>query len=112
MIEGTYVSGDCCERAEAFQLGYRAVCQHPKEVGDVEPGGLLVIDFDHVLFGDRELAVRKASEAASRGAWVGVHTFTPDDTRLDEIRVLPDVIVAKTHRDLLDRLGGQGRAAA
>jgi hypothetical protein len=33
MIEGTYVSGDACERADAYRFGHRQVCWHPNEVG-------------------------------------------------------------------------------
>ena len=46
------------------------------------PDELLVIDFDHVLFHDKDMAVVKANEAANRGVPVGVHTYYPDDPRL------------------------------
>ena len=101
VIEGTYVSGDACERADAFRFGYRTVCHHPKEVGVLGPEQVLVIDFDHVLFDDRDLAVRKANEAAHRGVFVGVHTYYPTDPRLQRFLALPNVHVAKTHRRLL-----------
>jgi hypothetical protein len=101
MINGTYVSSDAVERAEAFRLGYAKVCQHPKEIGVLEPDELLTIDFDHVLFDDKDLAVRKANEAANRGVPVGIHTYYPTDPRLERFLALPNVRVAKTHRHLL-----------
>jgi hypothetical protein len=113
VLKGTYVSGDACERAEAFRLGYRSVCHHPKEIGVVGPDEPLVIDFDHVLFDDKDLAVRKANEAANRGVTVGIHTYYPNDPRLLRHLALPNVVVAKTHRHLLTlmrrRAGTQAR---
>jgi hypothetical protein len=75
MINGTYVSGDACERALAFRLGYRSVCHHPREIGVLGPDEVLVIDLDHVLFDDRDLAIVRANEAANRGVPVGIHTY-------------------------------------
>jgi hypothetical protein len=109
MILGTYVSSDACERAAAYRLGYRNVCQHPKEIGVLGRDELLVIDFDHVLFDDQDLAVLKANEAANRGVSVGIHTYYPDDPRLTRFLALPNVTVAKTHRRLLARLRRQAR---
>lgn len=100
----TYLS--CCEveRAAAYDMGYRDICMHPREIGDMKPRGLLVIDFDHVLFNDRDDAVMKANEAANRGVLVGIHTYYPTDPRLDAFRAFPNVVIAKTHRRVLARL--------
>jgi hypothetical protein len=101
MIEGTYVSGDACERADAYRFGYRTVCWHPKEVVVATADRLLTIDFNHVLFDDRDLAVLTANRAANRGVLVGIHTHYPNDPRLRRFLALPNVIVARTHRRLL-----------
>jgi len=101
VIKGTYASSDACERADAFRFGYLSVCHHPKEIGVLGLEELLVIDFDHVLFGDKDLAVLKANEAASRGVPVGIHTYSPEDPRLTRLLALPNVFVAKTHRRVL-----------
>ena len=101
MRNGTYVSADACERADAFALSYQTVCQHPKEVGVLGPEETLVIDFNHVLFDAHDLAVRKATEATRRGVWVGIHTYFIDDPRLAGLRSLPNVLIAKTHRQVL-----------
>lgn len=98
MLKGTYVSGDACERARAYQLGYRQVCHHPSKISALAPDEPLVIDFDHVQFDDRDLAVLKANEAANHGVRVGIHTYYPGDPRLERFLALPNVIVAKTHR--------------
>jgi hypothetical protein len=104
MSQGTYVSSDACERSQAFRLGYRQVCHHPKEVGVLEPPETLVIDFDHVLFDEKDLAVRKANEAANLGVLVGIHTYYPEDPRLQRFLALPNVHIAKTHRLVLKRM--------
>jgi hypothetical protein len=101
MIEGTYVSGDACERADAYRFGYRQVCWHPKEITLAESDQLLTIDFDHVLFDDRDLAILTANKAANRGVLMGIHTYYPNDPRLQLFLALPNVIVARTHRRLL-----------
>src|SRR5262249_34529359 len=75
-----------------------------------EPDEALVIDFDHVLFDDRDLAVRKVNEAAKRGVLVGIHTYYPDDPRLTDCLALPDVTIAKTHRRLLVLMRRRARA--
>lgn len=108
-MKGIYVSSDACERARAFRLGYRNVCHHPNDVGVIEPNETLVIDFDHVLFDDRDLAVLKANEAANRRVPVGIHTYYPSDPRLTRLLALPNVIVAKTHRRVLALLRRQAR---
>jgi len=112
VLRGTYVSGDACERALAYRLGYRSVCHHPKEIGVLEPDEPLVIDLDHVLFDDRDLAVHKANEAANRGVPVGIHTYYPNDPRLTGFLALASVVVAKTHRRVLARMRRQARKQA
>jgi hypothetical protein len=110
VFQGTYVSGDACERAVAFRLGYRTVCHHPKEIGTLQPDEVLVIDFDRVLFDDKDLALVKANEAANRGVTVGIHTYYPDDPRLEPLLALPNVVVAKTHRLVLAGLCERARS--
>ena len=101
LIDGTYVSGDELERAAAFDLGYAVVCQHPNEIGVIGAGGMLVLEFDHVLFNERFLIVLAANLAADYGALVGIHTFHPTDVRLERFLKLPNVVVAKTHAEVL-----------
>jgi hypothetical protein len=109
MFPATYVSGDALERADAYRIGYRTVCRHPREIGILEASEVLVIDFDHVLFDDQESAVRKANEAARRGVLVGIHTYYPEALKLYRLVELPHVMVAKAHRQLLVRLGRYAR---
>ncbi|HYT87627.1 MAG TPA: hypothetical protein VEL76_02805 [Gemmataceae bacterium] len=109
MVRGTYVSSDELERAEAAQFGYRYVCHHPNEIGVVDDGETLVIDFDHVLFDDQDLAVLKANQAANCGTVVGIHTYYPNDPRLQQLLALPNVLVAKTHRRLLKAMRQHAR---
>ncbi|MBY0455760.1 MAG: hypothetical protein K2V38_00325 [Gemmataceae bacterium] len=95
----TYVSADEVGRADAFALGYDAVCQHPNEVGPLGPGDVLVLDADAVLFGDHDALAAAGVAAAHRWAAVGVHTRDPD--RLPAVLVAhPNVVVAKTHAEL------------
>lgn len=98
VINGTYVSGDTNERAEAFLLGYKAVCQHPNEIGVLEPDECLVIDGDRVLFGDKAQAAAKAAEAAKRGVTVGIHSFLRSDWGLGSF---PNVVLGRTHAEVL-----------
>ena len=101
----TYVSNDETERADALKLGYRAIFQHPREIGVLEPSEMLVIDFDQVLFDDHELAIAKINEAARRGVLVGIHTYYREALKLYRLAKLPNVLVADTHRWLLLKLG-------
>jgi hypothetical protein len=98
MLRATYLSSDELERAEAFEAGYRTVIQHPREVRDLVGVRRLVIDLDHVLFDDKDDAIKLAREATAWGLWVGIHTYYPDDPRLDPLRGWPNVVVRKTHR--------------
>ena len=61
-----YVSGGELEQAEARELGFDVVCQHPNEVGVRSPDQKLVMDFDHVLYGNHEFAARTANGS---GRW-------------------------------------------
>ncbi len=97
MLQGAYVSADEVERAGALIRGYRQVCQHPGEVGVLERDEILVIDFDHVLFGDTDLAATTAVGAARRGVRVGVHTYHLENPRLTPLRSEPNLMVGKTH---------------
>ena len=105
MFPAIYVSADELERADAYRLGYRTVCWHPREIGLADVSETLVIDFDHILFDDQETAVMKASAAARRGVLVGVHTHYPQALKLYRLVALPNVLVATTHRRLLVKLG-------
>jgi hypothetical protein len=105
LLPATYVSSDQIERADAFKVGYRNVCQHPREVGVLEPSEMLVMDLNHVLGDDHELAIVVANEAAERGVLVGIHTYYPESLKLYRLAKLPNVLVADTHRRLLLKLG-------
>ena len=105
MFPATYLSSDALERADAYRLGYRTVCQHPKEIGVLEPNETLVLDFNHVLFDEREMVVVQANEAARRGVLVGIHTYHPQALEVYRLAALPNVLVAKNHRQLLVELG-------
>jgi hypothetical protein len=105
MFPAIYVSGEELERADAYRLGYRTVCRHPREVGTPDVSETLVIDFGHVLFEDHESAVACVKAAAARGVPVGLHTYYPEILKLYELVGLPNVLVAKTHWLLLVRLG-------
>jgi hypothetical protein len=100
MVNSTYLSSDELERYEAFGLGYSDVCQHPREVRKLIPGHCLVIDFDHVLFDDKDAAVALAREAADSGMWVGIHGYCLNDPRLLPVLGRPNVVVDKTHASL------------
>jgi hypothetical protein len=104
MRKGTYVSGDELERMGAKKRGYHTVCRHPNEIADPKPGETLVIDFDHILFGDVDKAVTKATAAALHGMLVGFHTYYPEDPRLTALLDLSSVVVANTHRQVLAAL--------
>ena len=101
---GIYVSGDELERAFAYDVGYRDICAHPREIGVPKTTETFVIDFDHVLFDDKDAAVMKANGAANRGVLVGIHTYYPTDPRLGWCRSFPNVVIAKTHRRVLAHL--------
>jgi len=105
MLPATYLSNDALERADAYRYGYRTVCQHPKEIGLLEPNETLVIDFNTVLFDDQEMVIVKANEAARRGVLVGIHTYHPQALEVYRLAKLPNVLVAKNHRQLLVKLG-------
>ena len=102
---GTYVSGDEYERVDARDMGYRNVHQHPNEIGSLEPLDLLVIDWDHVLFDDKDVAMASALEAANRGVMVGIHTYNPESSGLGQLRRFPNVRMARNHRSLLRQFG-------
>ena len=104
LIQGAYVSGDELERAEAYELGYRDVCSHSRQIGVLEPSEILVIDLGHVLLEERDIAIVKANETANRGVLVGIHTYYPDDPRLDRFLALPNVLVAQTHARVIAAL--------
>src|SRR4051794_4764192 len=105
MFPATYVSGDSRERADAYCLGYRTVCHHPREVGVPDVSETLVMDFGHVLFDDHEATVACVKAAAARGVLIGLHTYYPEALKLFGLVGLPNVLVAKTHRLLLVKLG-------
>jgi hypothetical protein len=109
MLPATYVSGDALERADAYRLGYRTVCQHPREVGSLDVSETLVMDFGHVLFDDHESAVICVKAAARRGVLVGIHTYYPQALEIYGLVGLPNVLVAKSHRLLLKKLGRYAR---
>ena len=100
---GTYVSADEVERADARVLGYGTVCGHPNEVGALGPDDLLVIDFNSVQLGDTHRAVQEAMASAQRGVRVGVHAyhFPPP---LAELLAEPLVVAANTHARLVSKL--------
>lgn len=104
LIAAIYMSGDELERDEARKHGYLKVVQHPNEIGELEPDQVLVIDFNHVLFDDHELAIAKANEAAQRGVLVGIHTYYREALKLYRLTKLPNVFVADTHQFLLLKL--------
>ena len=93
----------------AFELGYRIVCQHPIEIGVLEATDTLAMDFNTILFDDHETAVAKVKEHASRGGLVGIHTYYPQALDFYQLVPLPNVVVAKTHRLLLEELGCYAR---
>src|SRR5258708_38518886 len=105
LFPATYVSADALERADAYRLGYRTVCQDPREIGVPEVTETLVIDFNTVRYEDRATVVLLANKHARRGVLVGFHTYDPDALAAHPLAPLPNVIVAKTHRDLLIELG-------
>jgi hypothetical protein len=109
MFPATYVSADALERADAYRLGYRTVCMHPREIGVLEVTEALVIDFNQVLFGEQETAVVQANQHARRGVLVGLHTYSPEALEAFPLVALPNVLVAKTHRELLFKLGRYAR---
>jgi hypothetical protein len=109
LISAVYMSSDEVDRADAFKVGYRAVCQHPNEVGSLESGDILVMDVNFVLFDDIALAIDVANEGADRGVLVGLHTYNPDAPALQRLAKLPNVLVAKNHRLLLHKLGRHAR---
>lgn len=99
-VKGIYVSADDLERAAAREMGYETVCLHPNEACILAAERELVIDFDHVLFGDFDAAVRVAVDAARCGMAVGIHTYNPGHLPLATLTALPRVTVARTHREL------------
>jgi len=105
MLFDIYVSSDELERAEADELGYRMICTHPGEISVLEANETLVMDGDHVLFGDREVAVRNANEVAREGVLVGIHSCDPDKLWSLGLLRLEHLVVARTHHDLLEELG-------
>jgi hypothetical protein len=109
LLPAVYVSADELERALARGVGYRTVCAHPKEVGVVDVSELLAIDCNPVLVGDPGAAVAAAKDHAGRGGVVGLHTYDPDARELAGLRALPTVVVAKTHKQLLFKLGRHAR---
>ena len=70
---------------------------------------LLVMDANQILFDDHELAIDIANVAARRGIIVGVHTYYPESLKLYRLATLPNVLVAKTHRRLLHKVGRYAR---
>jgi hypothetical protein len=100
-----FMSSDEVARARAFKLGYRRVCQHPREIGVLDGIKMLVIDFSQILFDDHELAIEIVNEAARSGIIVGIHTYYPEALKLQRLAKLPNVLVAKTHRRLLHNVG-------
>jgi hypothetical protein len=101
LVNGTYVSADEIEIALALRLGYRVVRQHVRQIPEPRAGETLVIDFDHVAFDDKDETLVVATNAASRGVLVGVHTYFPENPRLRELAALPMVVVAATHEGVL-----------
>ena len=100
-----FMSSDEVERTDAFELGYGVVCQHPREIGVLDAVKMLVMDFNQILFDDHELAIDIANKAARCGIIVGIHTYYPEALKLQRLAKLPNVLVAKTHRRLLHKVG-------
>jgi hypothetical protein len=109
MLRATYLSNNELERAEAFGLGYHEVYQHPREVLELVAGQRLVIDLNHVLFDDKDEAVKLARRAAGRGVWVGIHTYNPDDPVLVAVRGKRRIVIRTTHRRVHAALRKRGR---
>ena len=105
MLPATYLSADALERANAYRLGYRTVCWCPREIGVPEATEMLVIDFNNVMFEEQEAVIIKANAHARRGILVGIHTYYPQALEVYRLATLPNVFVAKTHRELLVELG-------
>lgn len=98
-IPGAYVSADELEQAEAARRGYRQVVAHPSDLDPPAADGVLVIDFDHLLFDDIRPAVQALKAAAAAGAVVGVHTYNPHRRELAALKAeLPALVVRPTHR--------------
>ena len=112
MRKGIYCSGDAMNRADAYRRGYKSVCHHPLEIGKLQPGDVLVVDYDHVLFDDKFAARQKMLTAIRQGHAVGIHTFHPDDPKLAGLAENPGVTIAKTHRRLLAALRRLDRRSA
>jgi hypothetical protein len=104
MFPVVYVSKDDVERADAHRFGYRAVCTHPGEIGNLDLSDILIIDFNFILFDDHECAIAKANEHALRGALVGIHTYRRAALKRHRLVALPNVLVAKTHHRLFAKL--------
>ena len=83
--DATFVSGDEVNRAEAFELGYGTVASTLARFANLRPGDLLVIDYDAIMFNDKDAAVALALEAVQRGVNVRLNTYHPDDPALESI---------------------------
>ena len=78
------------DQADAYRFGYREVCHHPKEIGLPQVSATVVVDFDHVLFDDKDLAVAKINneqvsltmQQGAPGQW---QVVAIEDGRLTEI---------------------------
>ena len=109
MLPAAYVSANALGRADAYRLGYPIVCVHPREVALLQIASALVIDFNYVLFDDQETAVLIANKHARRGVLVGLHTYYPQALEVYPLASLPNLLVAKTHRELLVQMGRYAR---
>lgn len=103
-LQGTYVSGDEVERADAERMGYGTVCQHPNKVDCLGAGDVLVIDLGNVPFDEKGEAAKLAYDAARAGVPVGVHTYDEDDLRLGVLATEPLIVIARTHRKVRAKL--------
>jgi hypothetical protein len=100
-MNALYLSSDQLSRRVARRWATRDIYEHPREVDGLDPGDLLVIDFDHIGFDAKDEAVALMLRAVRRGVRVGVHTYNDDDARLDRVRAQPGVIIRKRQEDVL-----------
>ena len=104
-----YLSTDDMARRLARRWATVDIYQHPREIVGLQRGDLLVIDFDHVLFDDKDAAVALMLRSVRQGVRVGVHTYADGDPRLYPVLAHPAVVVAKRQRDVLTTLARQAR---
>jgi hypothetical protein len=104
-----YVSCDELACSLAKRWGTIDIYEHPRQVPELNAGDWLVIDFDHILFDDRDAAVALLRDAVRRGVLVGVHSYSTDAPGMTAAVSLPEVVVAKRRRDVLTMLHRRSR---